>query len=638
MPSSHRPGRFAARRHRLGGSILLASLLLGLGCREHPPARPHASPATRLETAPGEYVDTLADGAEIVLPQDGRIRGRLLGRDGAAPRATLHGPAGARHDLQAPAGAVLAVDLTLPAGTWRLAAPPGVSLAEGRGTEDRRRGRQVVLVVVDALRDDHLSVATTPQLLAALSGARRFADTRAEATWTLPSMTSLMTGRPALSLTAPDGALIGPPASVVTLAELYRQAGFATAAFVGNATLREVNGFGRGFAHFETPALTDPGKIDVAELVRRARGWLDDHRGEDCFLVVHAMETHEPLRDHAGAGRQVVSNQVLASRERPATAVEAQVFRDLYTLEAIHLDAPLAQFFTSLDADAIVAMTADHGEMLGEGGSWGHGMTVFDSVARVPLLVRAPGLAPGVDTRPASLLDVAPTLLAGAGVAVPAGLSGFDLARAVPADRRRSTSSFSAGPLRWTSTREGRTGLVHLVAQPGIGAQSAVRLLELHPLPAGVWECVPTCDGESQHLRPATGPLLTELAAAFATDVGQLTPGIQLLAVDRPATPPIELSAVSAELAAAYATAVPEAKIVDSRLQIRWPEAQPLALLVLPFTARPSPLGPGWQSGRDTPPAITGPGLYLWRNSRPPAIQHAQDEILGRLRALGYIR
>ena len=626
---------------RLGGSVSLALALAGGGCLQDAPRSERGTLAVRVEVAPGQFVDALPDGAGVVVPRHGRLRGTLLDRGGAGTRAvlaTLRGPRGARRDLAVPPGGPLAVDLELPAGAWRLEAQPGVVLVEGRGVAAQGHGRRVVLVTVDALRDDSLSAESTPQILAALSGARRFADTRAEATWTLPSMASLFTGQPALSLTAPDGTLIGPPNGVATLPELYQAAGFATAAFVANSTLRDGNGFGRGFARFETPALAGANKVDVAALVDSATAWLAAHRGEDCFVLLHPMETHEPLRDHGGRGRQVVSNQVLAARERPATQEEGETFRQLYALEVAHLDAPLATFFAALPADSVIALTADHGEMLGEGGSWGHGMTVFDPVARVPLLVRAAGIAPGVDPRPASLLDIAPTLLGRSGIATPERLAGFDLAGPIPADRQRTSSSFSAGPLRWSWVRQGQAGLAHFVAQPGIGALGAVTLLERQPLPAGVWQCAPACDGLEEHQSPAAGPFLAELATAFAGEVGQLVPGIQLLALDQPGGEPLRLEVADAEVSAAFATAPTVVGRNGSRLEIRWPEHQALALVVLPLAARPSPVGPGWLRGRNAPPAIPGPGLFLWRNPRRPAIQRAQAEILEHLRALGYIQ
>jgi choline-sulfatase len=83
---------------------------------------------------------------------------------------------------------------------------------------------------------------------------------------------------------------------------------------------------------------------------------------------------------------------------------------------------------SGLEDDTIVAFTADHGEMLGERGLW-YKMAFFEDAARVPLVVRGPGGVVRAGARvaaPVSLLDLAPTLLALAGVAPPEALQDMD--------------------------------------------------------------------------------------------------------------------------------------------------------------------------------------------------------------------
>jgi choline-sulfatase len=88
-----------------------------------------------------------------------------------------------------------------------------------------------------------------------------------------------------------------------------------------------------------------------------------------------------------------------------------------------YVDERIGDVLSALDEvglaeDTIVVFTADHGEMLGERGLW-YKMAFFEPAARVPLIVRAPGLAPGRVAQPVSQLDIAPTLLEWCGV--PAG-------------------------------------------------------------------------------------------------------------------------------------------------------------------------------------------------------------------------
>jgi hypothetical protein len=284
-----------------------------------------------------------------------------------------------------------------------------------------------------------------------------------------------------------------------------------------------------------------------------------------------------------------------------------------------------------------VALTADHGEMLGEETAWGHGTTVFDPVIRVPLLLAGPGIPAGDDPAPAALLDLAPTLLARAGLSLP-GAEGFDLLTAPPPPTRvRLAATFSVGPLRWVWQRGDRTVIAHFSPQPGLAPESQVALHERHPLPAGwrVFDHRGTAVGLGAEA--LTGELLADVAAAFAADAGRLAPGIQLLATGL--APGEELAVeVSGEpeIVQLLATSPPRVERRDTTLALSWPQGEPLVLAALAGRVRPA--GPGWATGRDAPPALQVPGRALWRNRRDAAAQHPQDEVLAHLRALGYLR
>jgi arylsulfatase A-like enzyme len=69
-----------------------------------------------------------------------------------------------------------------------------------------------------------------------------------------------------------------------------------------------------------------------------------------------------------------------------------------------------------LDRSTLVVVTSDHGEEFQEHGSWEHQKTLYEEVIRVPLLMRGPGVSPRREAVQVSLLDVAPTVLAWAGL------------------------------------------------------------------------------------------------------------------------------------------------------------------------------------------------------------------------------
>jgi len=631
----------AADRGRIGGrarAALLALPLVLAACapRGDGTAPPGVAPLARVEIAEGTFVDALAPGGEVVAPAGGAL---LRGRPAPAGAAMALVRGGTRLALASPEAG--GIELPLAAGRWRLEGPPGSRLEEPRLVESGP-GRLVLFVLVDALRDDHLSPALMPRTLAALGRSRRYLDTRANASWTLPSMASLMTSRAPLALTAPDGTLVGLPAGAPTLAEAFRAAGFATAAFVANGTLREANGFGRGFARFAGTGAVEEPPTDAERILVDASAWIAVHRGEDRFVWIHLMEPHEPLRDHEGLGRVAVEARIVAGRDRAPTPEEAGTFRALYAGEARYADERLGAFLeglAALEPEATVLLTADHGEMLGEETAWGHGTTLYDPVVQVPLLLAGPGIAPGADMAPAELLDVAPTLLGRAELAL-AGAEGRDLlASPPPPDRVRLAATFSAGPLRWAWKRGGQTVLAHFASQPGLAPPSQVALHESHPLPAG-WRLFDRArDPRGAAGLPLEGDLLAEVAAAFAADAGRLAPGIQLLATGLAAGEEVTVEvAGEPEIVQLLATSPTRVARRGTGLALSWERPEPLVLAVLGGRTRVAPAGAGWTVGRDAPPALRVPGRALWRNARDPALQHPQDEVLARLRALGYLR
>src|SRR5439155_24597519 len=114
-------------------------------------------------------------------------------------------------------------------------------------------------------------------------------------------------------------------------------------------------------------------------------------------------------------------------------------------------------------SSTVVLVTADHGESLGEHGEETHGVFVYDATLRVPLLLRAPGLPAGrVSATLARGIDVAPTLLDLAGLALPAGVEGRSLrpaaeGRAMADEPAYAESLFCAIHLGWAPLPAWRT-------------------------------------------------------------------------------------------------------------------------------------------------------------------------------------
>lgn len=582
-----------------------------------------------------------------------RFRARLGNPGREVRRVVLRAGAGRESWSLAP-GEDLAVDVALEAGSYRLEAEPGVVVGEPRIGSPVESPRLLVLALADTLRADHVTADLTPGILAAFADGRRWTDATANAPWTLPSVASLFTSRTVLGLSLPDGDLVAVPRNLESLAERLESAGFATGAAVANYSVHVANGFAEGFGSYRVPSPDAKTKQrDVSWVVAEGRRFLESHRGEDAFLYLHLMDTHEPFRDHGRGLPRPPRIGPLGLRDRRATPEERELLRELYRGEVEHLDRGLAPFLAELPAEATVAFVADHGEALGEHEVWGHALTLYQEVVAVPLLVRGPGVEAGEVARPVQLLDLAPTLLEAVGVTPAPGMAGRSLLSEPPGSGPRQPivmATYAAGPLRW-ALRDGRRKLVWRGAPQPDGAAGATEMRESTPLPRGAFAF--TIPGTEERPAALSADLARATARGFAHSAGKMVPGVTLLVVG--ARGPVELSwTATGELEPVQVWGVEEVTVEErgSRWSLRTEEAHPW--LGVAFRAEgdvriePGPgsvewpgLPPGeaWLAGSDdgTVPAFERAGVYLWWNQDRALEISGQEEAIERLRALGYL-
>jgi arylsulfatase len=317
----------------------------------------------------------------------------------------------------------------------------------------------VVIVVIDTLRADRLGVerdgrSLTPFLDSLSDRAVVYRNAYAPSPWTNPSVASLLTSRfPSQHGIVWFDTVLSE--SEETLAEVLRKHGYATAGFVANPLLRAKYGFGQGFDVLRTLGARRgaDGKAEVyasAEKVNEAAlSWLDGLRGvggdvPPFLLYVHYMEPHYPFdpspsdldRVLGGRPRPALGRINEALRNQDSVPIDEGILQsvlDVYDAEVVGVDAWLESLFLSLEqrgllSDAIVVVTADHGEEFLEHGYVGHHQALYEESIRVPLLVLAPEMeGPAVVTTAVSLLDVAPTVLDLAGIASPESFEGRSL-------------------------------------------------------------------------------------------------------------------------------------------------------------------------------------------------------------------
>ncbi len=304
------------------------------------------------------------------------------------------------------------------------------------------RADAVILLLFDTTRPDSLGLfgcpdPSSPNIDAIFRGAWKAGRAYAPASWTIPSVASLLTGRVPAAQEGSDGAPLGIVPGMATIATDLRRAGWSTGAFIANPTLHAGNGFAEGFTTFfttpyEVSSITMPG----GETARHAPQWLASHRGEPFFLFLLLMDPHDPYTppdrargstpfdpDYRGwfAGDEIHRLQI-GQLPRPSER-DIRHLAALYHDEVRYADSKIGELWNALDAKererATIVFTSDHGEEFGEHGGWKHGPTVFDEVLRVPLLIR-PRTGRPLPAAPqdalVSLLDLLPTIEALAGL------------------------------------------------------------------------------------------------------------------------------------------------------------------------------------------------------------------------------
>ena len=316
-----------------------------------------------------------------------------------------------------------------------------------------RKAPLAVVYLVDTLRADHTGVYgyarnTTPELDAFARDAVVFDAAVVHASWTKPSVASILTSRlpgqhRAVQLRDP----LDP--SNVTIAERLRERGWTTGAAIANSVIYGAEStFDRGFDVFAGLHGEDdrPSKLVGADVVvDSALAFLRSRRGLPTFLYVHTMDPHVPYEPPAPFDRMF---EPFPTPEHPARDPRTDYKEPLdrermigqYDGDIAFGDREFGRFVRELKAaglyeDALLVFLSDHGEEFLDHGRWLHGRSLFDELIRVPLVVKLPGNR-GAGTRVAGQvqgLDVVPTVLEAAGLPIPADLGGQPLQRMLKA-------------------------------------------------------------------------------------------------------------------------------------------------------------------------------------------------------------
>jgi len=364
----------------------------------------------------------------------------------------------------------------------------------------------IVYVMVDCLRRDALGTYgapadRTPNLDALARDGVTFGQAVAQSNSTGPSTASQLSGLfpPGHGVLRPGDAL---PPGAETLAEVLLARGYYTGALVNSPLLGPALGFGQGMKSFRLlPAGSaasrgrsaahlsllqalqatrqalrpeqhaDAFYWDADRVTEAATEWLDHYATDRIFLFVHYMDPHPPwfARPYDGTAASPPPAEEGQGPDRAALAA-------LYAGEVASVDAGVGRLIAHLKArgrydSAVLVVTSDHGEELGDHGAWGHGTRLYDEQIHVPLILKLPSGREAGTRRHEVVrhVDLAPTLADLSGGGPDASWQGVSLLDDWQVRRDKDKAAWSYAEVDGLRIESLRDAAGKLVRAPGAG-------------------------------------------------------------------------------------------------------------------------------------------------------------------------
>jgi arylsulfatase A-like enzyme/Tfp pilus assembly protein PilF len=282
--------------------------------------------------------------------------------------------------------------------------------------------RDIILITIDTTRADALGYAgnngvKTPFIDALAGRGLVFTNAHAHNVVTLPSHVNILTGLYAYQHGVHDNAGFALDPSHLTVASRLRQAGYSTGAFVGAFPLDARFGLNQGFDTYDDNYGKGQVSADFVEQERRATAvlaaatrWWKEKEGHKRFLWIHLYDPHAPYL--------------------PPEPFLSEYRYNEYLGEIAYVDDALSKAIGPILAanpDALVVLTSDHGESLGEHGEKTHGLFAYEATLKVPLILARQGVEHRVEPAYVRHVDIVPTILNAAAVSVPKELPGRSL-------------------------------------------------------------------------------------------------------------------------------------------------------------------------------------------------------------------
>lgn len=293
-----------------------------------------------------------------------------------------------------------------------------------------RRNRHVLLIGVDTLRSDALSMYggrenSTPNLEEWSSTGTVFTSAYSQAPWTIPSFASILTGKLPSEI-YPTIFKFRFPSDATSVASMLLENNISTGGVVGNPNLgNSVSGFESGMESYWYEINADP-----YTAVRSAEAFLDRHVGRDWFLFLHFMDPHAPYTppqkfaeefidpDYSGdIGLEFHDSDAWAALNAPPPDDDIRRARDLYDAEVKSLDEAVGYLFDYMQErgmleNTLVIFAADHGEEFYDHGRFEHGTSLYNEMIKLPLIIWGGKFDGGnIVNKPVANIDILPTIL-----------------------------------------------------------------------------------------------------------------------------------------------------------------------------------------------------------------------------------
>ena len=405
-------------------------------------------------------------------------------------------------------------------------------------------GPNVVLIVIDTLRADHLGcygypLDTSPSIDAFADGAMLFENAFSHAADTRFAMASLLSGYLVHETTVLDSPEL--PDSLEMLAEVLGSRGYQTAAVISNWVLSRGKRYEQGFDIYDDTMDQVEERRSVPERTAkfttdRAIEVLEQLSDDPFFLWVHYQDPHGPYTPPPGIAEQFVDANAdprpipstgslsgkggIPDYQRVAESQEHDSYRSRYDGEIRHVDTQIQRLFDALtrlqlEEDTLIMLTSDHGEGMGEHDYYfAHGENLYRNQIHVPLVLKWGDRLRGRRFDQVRHVDIFPTVLGVVGIEVPPGLRGIDLRHA---DSRRGILAETRSP----HTREARklSWEVDGMKLIATGSPRAIEFYDIRDDPGEVRDL-----SEDPDYQDEVRALSRELAATRREDRLQLTP------------------------------------------------------------------------------------------------------------------